>query len=183
MATYFHRPLAFLPVFLLLFRLTNSEDDYYKILGLERGASKEDIQKAFNRLSLKYHPDKVKNSDKDEAMKKYEEISNAYEILSDDEQREIYDMGGVDALRRHEQGGGGGPTGDPFSDFFDFFHTEHHENQVRMVRPTVIPVDMTLEEIFTGKQIDVFSFSLFSRYLLSIILLDCGLSTSSLFIL
>ncbi|XP_074264572.1 dnaJ protein ERDJ3A-like [Silene latifolia] len=65
--------------------------DPYKILGVDRSASQRDIKKAFHKLSLKYHPDKNKEKG---AQQKFEEINNAYEILSDEEKRKNYDLYG-----------------------------------------------------------------------------------------
>ncbi|EPS65456.1 hypothetical protein M569_09321, partial [Genlisea aurea] len=62
-----------------------------QVLGVERNASEREIQKAFHKLSLKYHPDKNKNKG---AQKKFEEINNAYEILSDEQKRKNYDLFG-----------------------------------------------------------------------------------------
>lgn len=75
---------------LFLFTLAYAKD-LYKILGVEKGASQRDIQKAFHRLSLKYHPDK--NPAKS-AQAKFAEINNAYDILSDEEKRKKYDLYG-----------------------------------------------------------------------------------------
>lgn len=80
--------------------------DYYQILGVERGASKDDIKKAFHRLAHKYHPDKKGG---DEA--KFKEINEAYQILSDDAKRRQYDSFGSAG------GGQGGPGGFDFSGF------------------------------------------------------------------
>jgi DnaJ-class molecular chaperone len=66
--------------------------DYYKILGVEKNASKEDLKKAFYKLAHKYHPDKNKGND--DASKKFKEASEAYAILSDDTKRKQYDMFG-----------------------------------------------------------------------------------------
>lgn len=74
--------------------------DYYKLLGVSRSASAGDIKKAYRKLSLKYHPDK--NPDP-EAAKKFAEISNAYDVLSDEEKREAYNRGGEDAVKQAEQ--------------------------------------------------------------------------------
>ncbi|KAK9496328.1 hypothetical protein O3M35_013350 [Rhynocoris fuscipes] len=64
--------------------------DYYKILEVNKGASNSDIKKAYRRLALKWHPDK--NPDNaDEANKRFKEISEAYEVLSDESKRKIYD--------------------------------------------------------------------------------------------
>ncbi|KAL6133040.1 hypothetical protein ACLB2K_065277 [Fragaria x ananassa] len=65
--------------------------DPYKVLGVEKNASQREIQKAFHKLSLKYHPDKNKAKG---AQAKFAEINNAYEILSDEEKRKNYDMYG-----------------------------------------------------------------------------------------
>lgn len=67
--------------------------DYYKILELEKNASDNDIKKAYHKLALKYHPDKnIEN--KEENEKKFKEISEAYEILSNKEKRQHYDTYG-----------------------------------------------------------------------------------------
>ncbi|ERN05312.1 hypothetical protein AMTRI_Chr08g166970 [Amborella trichopoda] len=78
--------------------------DPYKVLGVDRDASQRDIQRAFHKLSLKYHPDK--NNDKS-AQAKFSEINNAYEILSDEEKRKNYDLYG------DEKGGPNLGSGNP----------------------------------------------------------------------
>ena len=65
--------------------------DYYEILGLDKGASKSDIKKAYRKLALKYHPDKNKEAGAEE---KFKEISEAYAVLYDDEKRKMYDQYG-----------------------------------------------------------------------------------------
>ncbi|KAJ3682844.1 hypothetical protein LUZ60_013071 [Juncus effusus] len=65
--------------------------DPYKVLGVDKSANQRDIQKAFHKLSLKYHPDKNKAKG---AQEKFAEINNAYEILSDEEKRKNYDLYG-----------------------------------------------------------------------------------------
>src|SRR5215218_4968496 len=62
--------------------------DYYKILGVERGASAEDIKKAFRKLARKYHPDVSKEADAERRMK---ELNEAYAVLSDPEKKAAYD--------------------------------------------------------------------------------------------
>lgn len=92
--------------------------DPYKVLGVERNASQREIQKAFHKLSLQYHPDKNKNKG---AQEKFAQINNAYDVLSDEEKRKNYDMygdekghPGFEAGHPGDQGGytyftGGGP--------------------------------------------------------------------------
>lgn len=104
--------------------------DYYKILGLSKGASDDDIKKSYRKLALKYHPDKNKEAGAEE---KFKEVAEAYEILSDPKKKEIYDKYGEDGLKMG--GGGGGPgasgaapggysytwSGDPNETFRMFF--------------------------------------------------------------
>jgi len=79
--------------------------DYYKILGISKGASDDDIKKAYRKLALKYHPDKNKEAGAEE---KFKEVAEAYEILSDPKKKEIFDKYGEDGLK---MGGGGGQSG------------------------------------------------------------------------
>eukprot|EP00607_Mallomonas_marina_P008311 CAMPEP_0182418130 /NCGR_PEP_ID=MMETSP1167-20130531/2599_1 /TAXON_ID=2988 /ORGANISM="Mallomonas Sp, Strain CCMP3275" /LENGTH=486 /DNA_ID=CAMNT_0024592163 /DNA_START=136 /DNA_END=1597 /DNA_ORIENTATION=+ len=85
--------------------------DYYKILGVKRSANDRQLKKAYRKLALKWHPDKhLKN--KEAATKKFSEISEAYEVLSDPEKRKVYDLQGEEGLKRGAGGGGpGGPEG------------------------------------------------------------------------
>ncbi|MCD6550357.1 molecular chaperone DnaJ [bacterium] len=84
--------------------------DYYKILGVSRNASQEEIKKAYRRLAHKYHPDKGGDE------KKFKEINEAYQVLSDKEKRAQYDRFG----RVFEGGGGFGKASDGFDFNFDF---------------------------------------------------------------
>src|SRR4051794_13878894 len=68
--------------------------DYYKILGVDRKASEDEIRKAFRKLARQYHPDVAKN--KAQAEEKFKEINEAYEVLSDKEKRSKYDLLGPD---------------------------------------------------------------------------------------
>ncbi len=67
--------------------------DYYKILGINKGASKEEIKRAFRKMARKYHPDV--NPDEPKSGEKFKEINEAYRFLSDDKKREMYDKFGV----------------------------------------------------------------------------------------
>ncbi|NXA06480.1 DNJB8 protein, partial [Sapayoa aenigma] len=64
--------------------------DYYKIIGLQESASQDDIKKSYHKLALKWHPDKNPR-DKEKAKKKFKEIAEAYEVLSDPQKRSLYD--------------------------------------------------------------------------------------------
>lgn len=74
------------------------KEDYYSLLGVSKGATREEIKKAYRKQALKYHPDK--NPGDGEAEEKFKKVSQAYEVLQDPEKRDIYDQWGVDGLRR-----------------------------------------------------------------------------------
>ncbi|HEY6436259.1 MAG TPA: J domain-containing protein, partial [Ignavibacteriaceae bacterium] len=83
--------------------------DYYKMLGVEKSATKDEISKAFRKLALKYHPDK--NPNDNTAEEKFKEITEAHEVLSDPEKRKKYDTLGANWNQYQSSGGG-------FEDFF-----------------------------------------------------------------
>ncbi|MCH9811931.1 molecular chaperone DnaJ [bacterium] len=80
--------------------------DFYSVLGVSKDASAADIKKAYRKLAVKYHPDK--NPDDATAQDKFKKISEAYETLSDDKKRQIYDQYGEEGLRGGMGGMGGG---------------------------------------------------------------------------
>lgn len=88
-----------------------AKQDYYKVLGVDRNASEEEIKKSYRRLAMRFHPDK--NPGDKEAEEKFKEASEAYEVLRDAEKREIYERYG------HEGLSGAGFRG--FSGFEDIF--------------------------------------------------------------
>ncbi|KAI5623471.1 dnaJ-like subfamily B member 1, partial [Silurus asotus] len=103
----------------------NMGKDYYSILGIQKGASEDEIKKAYRKQALKYHPDKNKSPG---AEDKFKEIAEAYDVLSDPKKKDIFDKFGEEGLKGSPGGGGSnGPgftysfQGDPHAMFTEFF--------------------------------------------------------------
>ncbi len=94
-----------------------SKRDYYEVLGIDKGADSETIKKAYRKLAVKYHPDR--NPGNKEAEEKFKEATEAYEVLSDDQKRPIYDQYGFAGLEG--MGGAGQGYSHAFHDFSDLF--------------------------------------------------------------
>jgi len=132
----------------------------YSTLGLDRDTNptQHDIKKAYKKLAMEYHPDKNKNNP--ETEDKFKEISHAYDILSDERKKEIYDQTGDENFNENGNGGGGGMShqdifehffrqaagGHPFSAFgMDF--ENHRNNQCGNINKLY---NVSLEEVFEG---------------------------------
>lgn len=145
--------------------------DYYKILGITKGSTDDEIKKAYRKLALKFHPDKNKSAG---AEDRFKEIAEAYEVLSDKKKRDIYDQHGEEGLKGGVPGGGGGgPTshngggnysyqfhGDPratFAQFFgsaspfnSFFENSSGGGPNRMFFPPGADDDMDIDDPFVS---------------------------------
>ena len=96
-----------------------AKSDYYDILGVSKDASDADIKKAYRKQAIEWHPDKHQGDDKEAAEKRFKEINEAYQVLSDKEKRAAYDRFGHQAFSPGGAGGAGGfpggfPGGNPF---------------------------------------------------------------------
>ena len=125
--------------------------DYYSTLGLKRGASDADIKKAYRSMAMKHHPDRGGDE------KKFKEISQAYEFLTDPQKKSVIDMGGDP---NQQQGFRGQGQGNPFEfhfssgNFEDIFSQFGFGRQQARNKSFNINVEITLEEVLTGKEIN-----------------------------
>ncbi|KAJ8385270.1 hypothetical protein AAFF_G00191470 [Aldrovandia affinis] len=120
------------------------ETGFYDMLGVKSSASAEELKKAYRKLALKYHPDK--NPTEGE---KFKQISQAYEILSDTQKREVYDRGGEKAIKEGGTGGGGGFTS-PMDIFDMFFGGGGRMHRERKGKNMVHTLSVSLEELYNG---------------------------------
>ena len=136
--------------------------DYYEILNLERGASADDVKRAYRKLALKYHPDR--NQGDDEAELKFKEAAEAYEVLSDMARRQRYDRFGHEGLTgtsRHDFSHM--EAGDIFSMFEDIFgdltggggRRRGGRGGARRGYDLETQVELLLEEVRSGVERDI----------------------------
>lgn len=131
------------------------EFDYYEILEIERTSDKEIIKKAYRKLALKYHPDR--NPDDKSAEERFKQINEAYEILSDDEKRQIYDRYGKDGLERQGKGFSGDFSGfgsifeDLFGQAFGFGSSRRERgDSEKYERDFLMRLDLSFKEAVFG---------------------------------
>lgn len=130
--------------------------NYYKILGVEKNASPEEIKKMYRKLVMKYHPDRANENNKKEAEEKFKEISEAYAELNDSKKRALYDQYGHTDIFDHY-----GHT-DVDSHFREFFRTDmftfdlnswnNFSNNYKIKKTINYILDITLEEAAFGTQ-------------------------------
>ncbi len=138
--------------------------DYYEVLGLKKGASDDEIKKAFRKMAMKYHPDK--NPGDEEAEEKFKEVNEAYSVLSDPDKKSKYDRFGFAGVDPNAGFGGGGAGGfggfcaGGFEDIFDMFggmfgggfggQSQRRSNGPRKGRDLQKAITITFEEAAFG---------------------------------
>lgn len=149
--------------------------DYYAVLGVSKNATQAEIKKAYRTAAKKYHPDLVRDKSKqEEAKKKFQEIQAAYDVLSDEKKKQMYDSMGHDAFNQSGgQGGFGGFGGfgggqgfsgfeEMFGDFFGQFGGQGFNggggarySAAQRGEDLRYFVELSLEEAFTGKELKI----------------------------
>ena len=135
-----------------------SKRDYYEVLGIAKGASADEIKKAYRKLSKQYHPDINKEEGADE---KFKEIAEAYEVLSDDQKRARYDQFGHEDPSAGFGGGsgfGGGGFGgfeDIFSSFFGSGGRRQDPNAPRKGDDLQYRMNISFEDAVFGKETEI----------------------------
>ena len=141
-----------------------SKRDYYEVLGLTKGASDDDIKKAYRKLAMKHHPDRNQGDGAKASEEKFKEAKEAYEMLSDPQKKAAYDQyghAGVDPNMGHGAGEGFGGFAEAFGDIFgDIFGGGRRPGgaggkQVYRGNDLSYAMEITLEEAAAGKDTQI----------------------------
>lgn len=119
-------------------------EEYYKLLGVTKDSSDKDIKKAYRKMAMKHHPDKGGDE------KLFKQISEAYDVLSDPEKRDLYNKYGKEGV---ESGGGGRGADDIFNMFFGGEGRRGRNRGPSKGEDVVHPLNMSLENLYNGKKV------------------------------
>ncbi len=147
--------------------MAENKRDYYEVLGVEKGASAEEVKKAYRKNAMKYHPDR--NPGDKNAEEKFKELGEAYEVLSDDDKRARYDQFGFAGVDPNYGGGAGfdggfggfggfgdfGDLGDIFGSFFGGGSRRGNQNAPRRGENVGVRLELTFEEAAFGCEKEV----------------------------
>ena len=145
--------------------MAENKRDYYEVLGVEKGASADEIKKAYRKSAMKYHPDR--NPGDKTAEEKFKELGEAYEVLSDEDKRARYDQFGFAGVDPNYGGGAGGygggfggfgdfgDLGDIFGSFFGGGGSRRNQNGPRRGEDIALRLELTFEEAAFGCEKEV----------------------------
>ena len=135
------------------------DKDYYKILGVSRNSSEDEIKKSYRKIAMQFHPDR--NPGSKEAEERFKIASEAYEVLRDPEKREIYDRYGIEGLKGTGFTGFRGfedifsSFGDIFEDFFGFGTTQRRRTRARSGADLRYDVKISFRDAAFGKEFEI----------------------------
>ena len=135
------------------------DKDYYKILGVSRDATEEEIKKSYRKIAMQYHPDR--NPGNKEAEEKFKIASEAYEVLRDPQKKEIYDHYGIEGLKGSGFTGFRGfedifsTFGDIFEDFFGFGTSYKRKAKTRQGADLRYDLKISFYDSAFGKEIEI----------------------------
>ncbi len=139
------------------------ETELYDLLEVKPDVNDEDLKKSYKIVAKKVHPDKNPNN-REEATLKFQKVNQAFKILSDPQQRQIYDMHGMKGIENTNGGGGSEGGENPFDMFNNIFGGGNfpfggfHERMTRQKPkppPSKHKINVTLADLYTGKEIDI----------------------------
>ncbi len=136
------------------------EKDYYKILGVSRDATEEEIKKSYRKIAMQYHPDRNPEN-KEEAEEKFKIASEAYEVLRDPEKRQIYDHYGIEGLKGTGFTGFRGfddifsTFGDIFEDFFGLGSAHKRRPKARAGADLRYDLKISFNDAAFGKELEI----------------------------
>ena len=122
--------------------------DYYEVLGVGKNATDDELKKAYRRLAKKYHPD-ANPDNKEEAEKKFKEVNEAYEVLSDKQKRQMYDQFGFDGPNF------GGASGGQGGFYSSYASRSRNSNAPRKGADLKINIEITFEEAYLGAEKEI----------------------------
>lgn len=122
--------------------------DYYKILGIDRNATKDDIKKAYRKIAMKYHPDR--NSEDPDSESKFKDATEAYDVLFDDNKKRNYDTFGTADGGFNSGQGFGYSMNDIFSQFGDVFSDFFNRKSQNKGNDLRVSINVTIEDVING---------------------------------
>ena len=122
--------------------------DLYNILDVSKNVSEHDLKKAYKKMALRHHPDR--NKDKEEAEKKFKEVSEAYEILNNPKKRDIYDKFGYDALKEMNDSGN---SQQQHHDIFEHMFGSRQNREEKKETDIIAMIGIDLVDSYTGKKL------------------------------